>query len=256
MRIDRLRGEKVAPVLSSQEISRQDYASQDYAGQDYAHQLSAHGGPSDPFATAKAEESQRRLRVLDVIASGVLGLAAVAMVVNALALQSPHPAGMALPLPRPAGTPEEKHATAPEKPAEKAKVAHATAEPQRPVQRGEAEGSLGYLATRISNGLPASVPQRQASASAPAKAQKTASNGDVTGAIRPPSNVATTTRLLSVQKALAKLGYGPLRLDGRPGTETRLAIQRFERDRNLPVDGEISERFLKELASVSGGVFD
>jgi peptidoglycan hydrolase-like protein with peptidoglycan-binding domain len=59
-------------------------------------------------------------------------------------------------------------------------------------------------------------------------------------------------RLQSVQRALARLGYGPIRPDGRPGSATRAAVQRFERDRNLPVTGEISSRLVRELAAVSG----
>ncbi len=77
----------------------------------------------------------------------------------------------------------------------------------------------------------------------------------VTGSVRPPGTVqaaAPSTRLLSVQKSLARLGYGPIKLDGQPGTETRLAIQRFERDRNLPITGDLSDRMVQELATVSG----
>ncbi|WP_127089185.1 peptidoglycan-binding protein [Aquabacter cavernae] len=75
----------------------------------------------------------------------------------------------------------------------------------------------------------------------------------VTGSVRPPSDLqAASPRILSVQKALARLGYGPIKLDGQPGTETRLAIQRFERDRNLPATGDISDRMMRELAAVSG----
>ena len=88
--------------------------------------------------------------------------------------------------------------------------------------------------------------------------------GAPAAAARPPLPVAAApqapaaaapqvdTRLLSVQRALARLGYGPLRPDGRPGGETRAAVQRFERDRNLPVTGEISGRVVRELAAVSG----
>lgn len=78
-------------------------------------------------------------------------------------------------------------------------------------------------------------------------------DASVTGSVRPPGDVqAGSSRILAVQKALARLGYGPIKLDGQPGTETRLAIQRFERDRNLPVSGEISDRVVRELSTVSG----
>lgn len=48
-------------------------------------------------------------------------------------------------------------------------------------------------------------------------------------------------------KALSALGYGPLRADGRPGTETLNAVQRFELDQGLPVTGNIDDRLLLRL---------
>lgn len=80
----------------------------------------------------------------------------------------------------------------------------------------------------------------------------------ITGSVRPPGDVqgAPSARLLAVQQALARLGYGPIKLDGQPGSETRLAIQRFERDRNLPVTGDASDRVVRELAAVSGTPID
>ncbi|QTL04536.1 peptidoglycan-binding protein [Aquabacter sp. L1I39] len=75
---------------------------------------------------------------------------------------------------------------------------------------------------------------------------------DATGSVRPPADVPGSNRILAVQKTLAKLGYGPIKMDGKPGTETRLAIQRFERDRNLPASGEITDRLVRELSTVSG----
>lgn len=75
---------------------------------------------------------------------------------------------------------------------------------------------------------------------------------DITGAVRPPGEVPASPRVLAVQKTLSKLGYGPLKVTGRPSAETRQAVQRFERDRNLPADGEISDRLVRELAAVSG----
>ncbi|OYX15231.1 MAG: hypothetical protein B7Z15_01255 [Rhizobiales bacterium 32-66-8] len=76
--------------------------------------------------------------------------------------------------------------------------------------------------------------------------------GIATGSVRPPAEIPGANRILLVQKTLAKLGYGPLKPDGRPGTETRLAIQRFERDRNLPITGEITDKVVRELSAVSG----
>ncbi|MGU3538962.1 peptidoglycan-binding protein [Methylobacterium sp. A54F] len=58
--------------------------------------------------------------------------------------------------------------------------------------------------------------------------------------------------VLQAQRALVKLGYGPLKPDGLMGTGTRAAIEKFERDRKLPVKGEPSGRTLRELAARAG----
>ena len=55
--------------------------------------------------------------------------------------------------------------------------------------------------------------------------------------------------VMQAQKALTKLGYGPLKADGLMGATTRAAIERFERDRKLPVKGEPAGRTLRELAA-------
>ncbi|HSI42438.1 MAG TPA: peptidoglycan-binding domain-containing protein, partial [Xanthobacteraceae bacterium] len=70
--------------------------------------------------------------------------------------------------------------------------------------------------------------------------------------VRPPAELPASPRLMSVQKALAKIGYGPVRIDGRDSAATRAAIERFERDRRLPVTGTVSDRLLRELTAVSG----
>jgi len=54
------------------------------------------------------------------------------------------------------------------------------------------------------------------------------------------------------QRALVKLGYGPLKDDGLMGPGTRAAIERFERDRKLPVKGEAAGRTLRELTAKAG----
>lgn len=62
--------------------------------------------------------------------------------------------------------------------------------------------------------------------------------------------------IAAVQRALNRLGYGPVKADGIAGSGTKLALERFERDRKLPVTGEISPRVLKELSAASGIAFD
>ena len=59
-------------------------------------------------------------------------------------------------------------------------------------------------------------------------------------------------RVIAVQRALNDFGYGPVRATGTFGAETVSAIQKFERDRKLPVTGQISPRLLRELAALTG----
>lgn len=70
--------------------------------------------------------------------------------------------------------------------------------------------------------------------------------------VRPPADVAVSARLVEIQKALARLGYGPVRIDGRASPETQQAIENFERDRRLPVTGQVSDRLVRELNAVAG----
>jgi putative peptidoglycan binding protein len=59
-------------------------------------------------------------------------------------------------------------------------------------------------------------------------------------------------RVLAIQHALADFGYGQIRPTGVYDSDTRGAIEKFERDHNLPVDGQISDRFVRELAAMTG----
>ncbi|AWN48816.1 peptidoglycan-binding protein [Methylobacterium terrae] len=53
------------------------------------------------------------------------------------------------------------------------------------------------------------------------------------------------------QRALIKLGYGPLDVDGIAGPTTRAALARFERERRLP-GASVARRTLQELEARSG----
>ena len=58
--------------------------------------------------------------------------------------------------------------------------------------------------------------------------------------------------MLAVQRALSDFGYGPVKPTGALGPETRAAIEKFERDRKLPVTGQLSERLVRELSATTG----
>jgi peptidoglycan hydrolase-like protein with peptidoglycan-binding domain len=55
-----------------------------------------------------------------------------------------------------------------------------------------------------------------------------------------------------VQSVLSELGYLPGTIDGFLGEQTRDAIRQFERDRHLPVTGDVTEALMAELAKTSG----
>jgi len=64
--------------------------------------------------------------------------------------------------------------------------------------------------------------------------------------------IAPSKRVLAIQRALADFGYGQIKPTGNYDADTRTAIERFERDHRLPVTGDISDRFVRELAAMTG----
>ncbi|MEJ2436290.1 MAG: peptidoglycan-binding protein, partial [Pseudolabrys sp.] len=64
--------------------------------------------------------------------------------------------------------------------------------------------------------------------------------------------IGPSKRVLAVQHALADFGYGQIKPTGVNDRQTRAAIEKFERERHLSVDGKISGRFLHELAAMTG----
>lgn len=57
----------------------------------------------------------------------------------------------------------------------------------------------------------------------------------------------------TVQEGLARLGYSPGPADGLLGERTRQAIRQFERDRNLPQTGTITDALEREVSRVLTG---
>jgi hypothetical protein len=79
---------------------------------------------------------------------------------------------------------------------------------------------------------------------------------------RPPAAVAkndpvgdlivSTRRVAAVQRALTEYGYGQLKPTGVVGTDTQAAIQKFERDRKMPVTGQLSDKLIRDLTVLTG----
>jgi hypothetical protein len=108
--------------------------------------------------------------------------------------------------------------------------------------------------------LPAAPPPALAPAAPSTKPSARDRIGDL---IRAESTGSTTTQAQAgkvepqrsvalAQKALSKLGYGPLKADGVMGAGTRQAIERFERDRHIPETGELGSKTSRELATRAG----
>ena len=64
--------------------------------------------------------------------------------------------------------------------------------------------------------------------------------------------IAPTKQVLAIQRALADFGYGQIKPTGVYDPETKDAIEKFERDRRLPVTGQISDQLVRELAAMTG----
>jgi peptidoglycan hydrolase-like protein with peptidoglycan-binding domain len=103
----------------------------------------------------------------------------------------------------------------------------------------------------------------QAIVRAPAKLAKVATG--TTPVLRPPAPVrndvvaekpAPSKRVVALQRALADYGYGQLKPSGIVDAETQAAIEKFERERKLPVTGQPSDRVARELSSMTGRPLD
>ena len=64
--------------------------------------------------------------------------------------------------------------------------------------------------------------------------------------------ITSSRRVAAVQRALTEYGYGQLKPTGTVGSDTQAAIQKFERDRKIPVTGQMSDRLVRELAAMTG----
>jgi peptidoglycan hydrolase-like protein with peptidoglycan-binding domain len=64
--------------------------------------------------------------------------------------------------------------------------------------------------------------------------------------------IAPSKQVVAVQRALSEFGYGQIKPTGIGDPETQSAIQKFERERKLPVTGQLSHRVVRELASITG----
>jgi hypothetical protein len=76
-------------------------------------------------------------------------------------------------------------------------------------------------------------------------------SADTTGSASAP-RAEPQRPVAAAQRALQKLGYTQIKVDGVFGQETRQAIERFERDRRLTPTGDLGPRTARELSAASG----
>jgi peptidoglycan hydrolase-like protein with peptidoglycan-binding domain len=93
-------------------------------------------------------------------------------------------------------------------------------------------------------------PAKQVAPSQPREVQNSAASSR--GATIGDLIAGSSRRVLAVQRALGDFGYGPVKPTGVFGPDTRAAIEKFERDRKLPVTGQLSDRLVRELAATTG----
>ena len=222
----------------------------------------------------------------DAVAFVVAVVATVAVVVNGVLLQAgPHPAPMfkdaiaAITAPsKPASKDVVKDTAAtlprPRPPEATAKVearpmAEIIADIQRELARrgyydGVVDGRYGPRTDAAvrdfeqANGLKASTEPNEALLAAIKRSTKPAKTPS---GLRPaalqqvrlePNADSSSKRVVAMQRALAEFGYGQIKPTGLVDADTRAAIERFERERRLPITGQVSERVARELASVTG----
>jgi Putative peptidoglycan binding domain len=221
-------------------------------------------------AVAVEAEAERGLamRILlhspkDLVA-GVLAFAAVsAIIANALFLQAGHhpspmfgsvvavpAAGLApaspLPRPRPVELATKPADTAPQE----SKPAESKPAELKPVEIKPAE-------------LKAAEPRAAEPKAADPLANlvKATAATPVTASVpRPPAPIPTAAqgarRVAAVQRVLTEYGYGQLKPTGTIGSDTQAAIQKFERERKLPLTGQMSDRLVRDLVAMTGHPID
>jgi Putative peptidoglycan binding domain len=197
----------------------------------------------------------------DTLAGAVALTAALAIIVNALFLQAGrHPSPLfATVLPAPKNVSEPQPAPKPA-PAAVAPAQQAVAAPQAPgspmprPRPAEAETRPGDPLGNLVRST--SLPTTQApTTQAPAAPRPPATIPQTTAPAKAEPAVSSA-RVAAVQRALTDYGYGQLKATGTVGADTQAAIQKFERERKLPLTGQVSDRLVRELGLATGRSFE
>jgi hypothetical protein len=190
----------------------------------------------------------------DIVAGALAAAAVVAIVTNALFLQAGrHPSpmfGSVITLPPPVPSvaaasplPRPRPVEAAARPVEPTPVEVKPAE-VKPVEAKAVEAKGADPMTNLVVKSTSAIPTPSANV------------------MRPPAPIPVATqpagarRVAAVQRALTEYGYGQLKPTGAIGSDTQAAISKFERDRKLPVTGQMSDRLVRELSAMIGHPID
>jgi hypothetical protein len=203
-------------------------------------------------AIEAGEERNLAMRILrhspkDLIAGAIAFAAVSAIVANATFMQAGHhpspmfgttaPVAAANPLPRP------RPVEATLKPAD-VKLAEMRPAEARPAEAKPAPPVSVIAKTTAAPVAPATVAR-------PPAPIPVSSRSDPVGDL-----IIASRRVAAVQRALTDYGYGQLKPTGTVGSDTLAAIQKFERDRKLPITGQMSDRLVRELSAATGRAID
>ncbi len=212
------------------------------------------------------------LRVLlhspkDMLAGLIAFAAASAIITNALFLQSgPHPApmfgtavtpptGLLVPNPLPRPRPAEADTL----PLNEPKRADPSLFDPKPVEPPPEPKQVEQKPAALRPPEPRAVDQRSNDPMGNlVKATTSTPLPSPSSALRPPASIPVTgsiggaRRIAAVQRVLTEYGYAQLKPTGMLGPDTKAAIEHFERERRLPVDGQVSDRLVRELYAATG----
>jgi hypothetical protein len=113
-----------------------------------------------------------------------------------------------------------------------------------------ASPKVAAVATEVASPLPKPRPS-EADAPPPDVNKTDDPMGNLVRATSMPA-ASSSVRAAAVQRALTDYGYGQLKATGTIGADTQAAIMRFERERKMPITGQMSDRLVRELGLATG----
>ncbi len=109
----------------------------------------------------------------------------------------------------------------------------------------------GVVLGALGGGLTGSLTKpSQVDLGEPAWKKNQAQAAPVAAAVNQPSPSPSNLNqgVISLQSQLAARGYDPGPIDGLMGERTRAAIRAYQRDRQMPIDGQVSQALVASLA--------